>query len=107
MLQLAREEVRKQDMYEKLMEQYKKTDNEANILHSDLEDEKKLTKQLQQKVEEEMKVTAKLKQQNADLEKKLKSSSGILILQSFSYSKFYFKAFGLNNILFINFNINT
>ena len=88
MFQLAREEVRKQDMYEKLMEQYKKTDNEANILHSDLEDEKKLTKQLQQKVEEEMKVTAKLKQQNADLEKKLKSSSGTSIFQSFSYAKF-------------------
>ena len=68
---MAQEEVRKQDMYQELWARFQKTDNEANVLYSGLQDEKKKTKELQTKTEEEKKVTKELREKIEELEQKL------------------------------------
>ena len=58
-------------MYQEMQNRFKKSENEANLLHSDLEDEKEKVKQLQAKAENENKTTEELKQKIEELNKQL------------------------------------
>ena len=58
-------------MYQEMQNRFKKSENEANLLHSDLEDEKEKVKQLQAKAEKENKTAEELKQKIEELNKQL------------------------------------
>ena len=71
-------EIRNSDVYKELHELYKKAEDDANKLNSDLLDEKEKTQKLEMRLTEAEKVTEELRKKVSELEKNAKTSTGMI-----------------------------
>ena len=73
-------EVRNSIAYKELNELYKKADDDANILNTELEDEKAKSKRLETRLADTEKVKEELQKKISELEKNVKTSSGMYLV---------------------------
>ena len=73
-------EVRNSKAYKELNELYKKADDDANILNTELEDEKAKSKRLELRLTDVEKVKEELQKKISDLEKNAKTSTGMYLV---------------------------
>ena len=73
-------EVRNSKAYKELNELYKKADDDANILNTELEDEKAKSKRLETRLTDVEKVKEELQKKISDLEKNAKTSTGMYLV---------------------------